>query len=873
MALRARAARVATALALLASLAGAGVLARPAEAASGTDPILTVAGNGVYGFDGDGASASRARLNFPTGVTLDGSGSMYIADSRNDRVRKVDPSGVITTLAGNGKVIYVAGIRRGGYSGDGGPATEAQLDRPDDVAVDAPGNVYILDSGNQRIRKVDASGTITTVAGNGGITDTGDGGPAVLAGLGGPAGVAVDGQGNLFIATSTGNRVRKVDTSGTITTVAGNGSEGYEGDGGPATEAKLARPNDVAVDGSGNFYVADKGNNRIRKVDASGTITTVAGHGRLVAGGPVGDGGPATEAKLASPFGVAVDGMRNLFIADTDNFRVRKVDASGVITTVAGTGDPASSGDGGPANQAGTAPWSVAVDATGSLYIPEGGSHKVRRVGSERLKLTTANSPEHPAEGSPFVYTHTITNPGTTTATGVKLVNTLPPEVSYRWAASGQGTCSRVGATVTCALANLAPRGSARVQIAANALKLGPVMNTATVASNEADPYPPNNTSTARTLVSARGCGRVITANTALANDIGPCAGNGLIVGADNITVDLGGKRIFGFPGPSGVDANGLVGNTAGIRLPMRNKVTVKNGVISDFDAGVVLMGGGANTVTAVTARDNIGPDDSFQAFLGDGMVLFNSRNNIITKNTFIHNGIFDGIAVLGPGSDGNSIQANTVQDTVGTPDGGPTGQGIMVNAVLDLSDQGKVVSANRIVGNVVRRNGSAGISNVNHTDGAIVANLVEGNGTTNSVGNGIGIQLGPGSRETSATRMKVQGNEVHGNGVDGIRVALRAVGNTIVDNDAANNNTNPAVNRYEVFAPGFDLRDFNKDCATNAWSGNSWGSGGFNPPCTAVSGSGPPLSSGAASAAAASPEISPFPVRRPPPLAEYAQQ
>ena len=209
-----------------------------------------------------------------------------------------------------------------GFSGDGGPAEQARLWNPSGVAVDGSGNLFIADQDNQRIRRVDRTGTITTVAGTGRRGFSGDGGPAEQAQLAFPSGVAVDGVGNLFIADRFNQRIRKVDRTGTITTVAGTGEEGFSGDGGPAEQARLASPFGVAVDGAGNLFIADFGNHRIRRVDRAGTITTVAGTGER---GFSGDGGPAEQAQLASPFGVAVDGAGNLFIADTDNDRIRKL--------------------------------------------------------------------------------------------------------------------------------------------------------------------------------------------------------------------------------------------------------------------------------------------------------------------------------------------------------------------------------------------------------------------------------------------------------------------------------------------------------------------------------------------------------------------
>ena len=290
---------------------------------SGT--ISTIAGTGVEGYTGDGGPAVEAQLSFPASLAVDAEGNLFIAEYFDHRIRRVDSSGIITSIAGTGEE---------GFSGDGGPAVEAQLASPRGVAVDADGNLYIADSRNRRIRKVDADGNISTFAGGG--DRSGDGGPAVQAQLRSPSGVAVDAGGNLYIAVTTNSTLRRVDPSGTIATIAGAGRWGFSGDGGPATQAHLAAPSDVAVDAAGNLYIADINNQRIRRVDPAGIITTIAGTGEV---GFSGDGGPAVEAQFDRPRGVAVDAAGNVYIADHGNHRIRKVDPSGTITTIAGTGE------------------------------------------------------------------------------------------------------------------------------------------------------------------------------------------------------------------------------------------------------------------------------------------------------------------------------------------------------------------------------------------------------------------------------------------------------------------------------------------------------------------------------------------------------
>jgi hypothetical protein len=346
--------------------------------------ITTIAGNGTEGYGGDNGPATLAQLRYPSGVTTDVFGNLYIADRGNNRIRSIkdifvpqDTFNVIITAAGNGIM---------GYSGDGGLSTEAQLNRPSGVAVDATNNIYIADNLSHRVRKVDTNGTITTVAGNGTGGYSGDGRLATEAQLYYPSGVAVDVLGNLYIADDYNSCVRKVDRNGVITTVVGNGDWGYRGDGGPATQAQLNAPKSVAVDIWGNLYIVDQGNHRIRKVDANGIITTVAGNGTR---GYAGDGGPAVQAELWYPSDIAVDALHNFYIVDWGNSRIRKVDANGIITTVAGNGISGYTGNGGSAPQASlNGPDAVTVDHLGNLYIADTNNHLIRRVDTNGIITT-----------------------------------------------------------------------------------------------------------------------------------------------------------------------------------------------------------------------------------------------------------------------------------------------------------------------------------------------------------------------------------------------------------------------------------------------------------------------------------------------------
>ena len=276
-----------------------------------TGIISTVAGNGTGGYSGDGGAATAAEMNYPQGIVFDAAGNLYISDA--GRIRKVVLStGIITTFAGDGT---------GNYGGDGGQATAAGLD-PIGLTIDTHGNMYVADWNNQRIRKINTSGIISTVAGTGTFGFSGDGGQATAAELFYPGEVVIDATGNLYISDEVNMRIRKVSAPGIITTIAGNGTQGYSGDGGLAINAELYQPTGLALDASGNLYIADELSNRIRKVTTSGIITTIAGNGTQSYSG---DGGQATAAELNYPGGVSFDAAGNLYIADSDNYRIRKV--------------------------------------------------------------------------------------------------------------------------------------------------------------------------------------------------------------------------------------------------------------------------------------------------------------------------------------------------------------------------------------------------------------------------------------------------------------------------------------------------------------------------------------------------------------------
>ena len=921
--------------------------------------ITTIAGTGTAGFSGDGGPATNAELNGPTRIAADAAGNLYVSDSDNNRIRRISSSGVITTVAGDGAPasggdggsalaaslvprgiavdpagrLYIADIgddddppriRRvdtssgtittfagggtltPGGDGEGAPASDVAIGFPQGVDLDGAGNLYITTVIDYRVLRVDgATQSLTTVAGNGTGTISGDGGPATSAGLGFPVGVSVDASGNLFVAESDGNQVRRVDaSSGIISRFAGDGTAEFGGDGGPATAAQLHHPGDVAA-ANGKVLIADSNNRRIRSVDASGIITTVAGGGigdkqpatdavlrrprglatngagglliadcghqrvRMVAGGTIttfvgglvpfrcpsglhfvtsgpaagtlyvadagahrvfrvapggavstvagngaagfgGDGGPAAAAQLNAPSGVTLDGAGNLLVADTANSRVRKVTPGGVITTVAGDGTQGIGFDGLPATSTPVSePTDVVVEASGAMIVAEAGLHRLRRVSPAGIISTVAGIgvPGYAGDGGP----------------AAAALLDRPTQVDV----------DAAGALF------FSDRNNARVR------RIEP-----------GTPPPPPTT----------GCGQVITANTTLTKDVGPCPGDGIVVGADNVTLNLNGHSVIG---------SDATGTAAGIRLYARRGVTVKGGgtsrargTVRGFDVGVILIGGSGNIVRDLMVRDNVGPpvDD---AIFGDGIGLFFSSDNQILSNVVANNGVYDGIGIFGFGSHRNLVQSNQVTGTTsqGDQSGGATGIGIFVSPFLSEELPRQVsVSGNRFLSNTVRDNENSGISTISNVDGVIRGNVVERNGLAPGVfpGNGIGVQHL--TRAQAETKALVQGNRVNGNGGDGINItssenrvldngvhanagsgilvqgstATSGHFNEIRNNDAANNVTGP-FGQGDLVDNSIDEETFVFDCDSNTWFGNIWGSGGYWPD-PAVLGDGGPV-------------------------------
>ena len=354
-------------------------------ATSPSSVISAAAGNGTYGYTGDGGQATAAELRGPRGLGFDAAGNMYVADTNNNVVRKVTPAGVISTVAGNGTA---------GYSGDGGPATSAELWQPDAVAVNAAGDLFIADLDNDVIREVTPAGIINTIAGTGTPGYSGDGGLATSAAIGHPVSLAFDSAGDLLFGDVSNNVIREINTAGIISTVVGDGSRGYGGDGGPATSAELNEPTGIAFNTAGDLFIADSGNNVIREVTPSGIISTFAG---TSVAGYTGDGGPATSAELNYPNYLAFDAHGDLFISDTNNNVVREVSASGIMSTIVGIGTSGGSGNSGPSGAAQlNTPQGLAFDSAGNLFVADQNNNEIRVLTAplaSALPLTVIASP------------------------------------------------------------------------------------------------------------------------------------------------------------------------------------------------------------------------------------------------------------------------------------------------------------------------------------------------------------------------------------------------------------------------------------------------------------------------------------------------
>ena len=351
--------------------------------------ITTIAGNGIAGFSGDGVPALESSLNFPAGLAFD-KGNLYVADRNNHRIRKIDLKGIISTVAGTGIPECC---------NDNGLAVEAHLHFPSDIDVDTEGNLYISDRSNNRIRKVNPDGIITTIAGLGKPGYGGDFGPADKALLKYPFGISHDNKGNFYIADRGNNRVRKIDQRGIITTIAGDGTHSFGGDYGPANQSSLAFPTDVIVDSLGTVYIADRNNNRVRKIDRLGVITTLMGLSQTEFNG---DNEIAAETSLHLPFALALNGEDRLLVVDRNHFRVREVRLqSNQVETIAGNGTFLFRGDGGPgAGATLDAPSGIALDSKGNVLFADRLHQRIRRVGSNGIIETVIGNGKQGNEGN-----------------------------------------------------------------------------------------------------------------------------------------------------------------------------------------------------------------------------------------------------------------------------------------------------------------------------------------------------------------------------------------------------------------------------------------------------------------------------------------
>ena len=352
--------------------------------------IHTVAGNGVAGFSGDNGLAIDASLNFPAGLTFDSKGNLYIADRNNHRIRKVDTQGIISTVAGNGKP---------DMAGDGGYAINASLNYPSDVAIDNYQNLFISDRSNNRIRKINRKGIITTIAGSGVLGYNGDFGPGKKASLNNPFGIAFDIKGNLYIADRGNNRIRKLDTQGIITTICGDGYHAFGGSYGPAARASLAYPTDVAVDPQGTLYIADRNNNRIRKIDSLGIITPFAGTGKTDYNG---DNEISSETNLYLPLAIALDSEGQMIIVDRSHFRIRKIDLNTrKVKTLAGNGKSYFKGDYGTALGATlSSPSGIVIDSKGNILFTDQTHNRIRKIDRRGVISTFAGNGKLGNEGN-----------------------------------------------------------------------------------------------------------------------------------------------------------------------------------------------------------------------------------------------------------------------------------------------------------------------------------------------------------------------------------------------------------------------------------------------------------------------------------------
>jgi trimeric autotransporter adhesin len=632
-----------------------------------TGIITAVAGNYATSYSGDGGPAINAQLHIPRGVAVDRSGSLYIADTLNGLIRKVAADiGIIGTVAGHYNPYSPL------QTADGIPSTEASLNQPSGIAVDSSGNLYVTDAA--RVRQINAAtGVITTVAGNltvsqpGGFPQgySGDGGPATSAKLNNPAGLALDAGGNLYIADTYNSVIRMVTAAtGIITTVAGSGP-GYTGDGGPATRAGLKMPTGVAVDSACNMFIADQGNNTIRKVTAAtGIITTVAGNGVQGYGG---DGGPAVLAQVNQPSGVAVDSVGNLYIADQGNSAVRKVTlATGVITTIAGNGSVGFRGDGGPASAAQLAnPFGVATGPGGRVYVSDTMNNRIRALPMPAVSPLPLVSPSFAgtpsvSAGGMAVLTYSITNPASgQAAAGLNFNSALSPGLLVTGPAGQSGSCGTMAAVpgsraVTVSGVELAPGGTCTASVNVAAAGLGPQF--ATVADLVSGGTPANFLGLAS--INVEGVAAVVDSASFITRTVTP-------------------NQILSYFGPVGCSPNEQVlvnGQAAGILFGNAAQINfVSPESVAGDPVTIQLMCNGTATVTLTAPEAAASPSLFTETGTGTGQGSIvnsdgtvNSPANPIARGSYIS--VYGtGFGPLNPaGADGLRHLAAAVTATIG---------------------------------------------------------------------------------------------------------------------------------------------------------------------------------------------------------------
>jgi streptogramin lyase len=730
----------------------------------------------------------------PNDITVGPDGNLWLPYRFDTHIAKVTPTGTATEYD-----------------------TGQSLGFPRMVAG-SDGNLWMMD-GDSFVQKVSTAGAITATY--------------PLTGQGGVGGIALGPDGNIWMTELNSSQVARITPAGTVTEFTEPAAvDAYGITGGP----------------DGNVWYADNFNNSIGKVTPTGGITEYP-----LPGDPLNqDPDEITKGPDGNLWFTVPAGNRGNPLPPSANIAtglIGKITPAGVATEYV--------------LPAGTEPDSITAGPDGNLWFMDGQNSEIGRItpsgqvglfatGQQNYGSGIVTGPDGRiwftlqsaavAAFSPFVPT-----PSAPDVSALSPVSSSPSggiHVQISGYDIGTGTQVLFGSTPASSFTVTGPS-----QIDAVAPPHAPGVVDITVVT------PSGTTATSaasKFYYNAPNCGTVITRSTNLKANIGPCYTGGVVVNADNVTLNLAGHSVIGFPGPSD-------GNSVGVLLQGRSGVTVKNGTVSGFDAGVVVLNRGSNTIKNLTLKDNIGPDAPLSSTYGDGIFIDNSPGNQVLNNTITHNGIYDGIGVYDPLSNNNVITNNVITNTVGPSNTGPSGQGIIVNGATGTGAS-TFIQGTQMINNIVQNNASAGIANVNEVKGSIVGNTVTGNGTTNSIGNGIGISVGF-NWNLGPTNMLIQNNQVHGNGVDGIRIGNPfgfgtgvSDGNQIIRNNAANNAVNPAADTYEGGIQGYDLDDLNANCGADIWSGNIWGSGGFSPACTTTGGSGPAAAAAKSSLKATAP-------------------